>query len=33
VQLADSVGNVGEPYPAYAGEWKFVYLPLVLKNG
>jgi len=32
VQLEDSVGNISEPYPAYAGEWEFVYLPLVLKN-
>jgi hypothetical protein len=32
VQLADSVGNVSEPYPAYAGEWKSVYLPVVVKD-
>jgi len=34
VRLADSVGNVAEPYPAYAGgtvEYK-LYLPLVMKS-
>jgi hypothetical protein len=32
VQLADSVGNVSEPYPAYAGDWESVYLPVVVKD-
>ena len=32
VQLADSVGNVSEPYPAYAGEWKFAYLPMIVRD-
>ena len=35
VQVEDGVGNVSEPYPAYAGEGEVeskVYLPLVIRN-
>jgi len=32
VQVADSIGNASDPYPAYGGEWEFVYLPVVVKN-
>ena len=33
-QVADGVGNISEPYPAYAGDvGNAVYLPLVIKDG